>query len=139
MLVDKAEAARRLGVSIDTVERRLKRGELQGQQEQRGKGWRWLIEVSGDRAPADAPANNGVAPAPAPVNAPASTTDAPAENGLVVVLQDQIVGLQDQLRVMNQALSSRDNQIVELITVVRQTQAMLPPPRRSWWRRLVGA
>jgi len=134
MLVDKAEAARRLGVSIDTVERRLKRGELQGQQEQRAKGWRWLIEVPGDGAPADAPSNNGVAPA----DAPALTIDAPAENGLVVVLQDQITSLHDQLRMMTQQVSSRDNQITELITVVRQQQAMLPAGRRSWWRRLVG-
>jgi len=136
MLVDKQEAARRLGVSVDTIERRLKKGDLQGQREQRGKGWRWLIEVAADDAPATAPANNGDAPA-----------SAPAENPLVTALQDQIAGLQEQLRVMNQALSSRDNQIVELITVVRTTQAMLPPPapesqppapateRKSWWRR----
>ena len=41
---------------------------------------------------------------------------------------------------MNQALSSRDNQITELVTVVRQAQAMLPPPpaerRRGWLARL---
>ena len=40
---------------------------------------------------------------------------------------------------MNLAVSSRDNQFTELVTVVRQTQAMLPPPpaeperRRSFW------
>ena len=41
---------------------------------------------------------------------------------------------------MNQALSSRDNQITELVTVVRQTQSLLPPPaaeRKSWWRRFL--
>jgi len=131
MLVDKAEAARRLGVSVDTVERRLKRGELTGQQEQRAKGWRWLIEVPGG----DAPVNNGVAPVNAPADAPALTIDAPAGIGLVDVLQDQVASLQEQLRQLGQQVSSRDSQITELITVVRQQQAMLPAPkRRGWWR-----
>jgi len=130
VLVDKAEAARRLGVSVDTVERRLKRGDLQGQQEKRGKGWRWLVEVPDDVAPAVAPANNGDAPA-----------SAPAENSLVTALQDQIAGLNEQLRVMNQALSSRDNLVAELTVVIRQQQTMLPAPsptpspsRRRWWK-----
>jgi len=134
VLVDKAEAARRLGVSVDTVERRLKRGDLQGQQEKRGAGWRWLVEVPDDvapaTAPAAAPANNGAAPADAPA-------DAPAENTLLIALQGQIASLQEQLRVMNQALSSRDKENLELVTVIRQQQ-MLPAPateRKSWWRR----
>jgi len=58
---------------------------------------------------------------------------------MVEILQSQITGLHDQLHTMNQALSSRDNQIVELITVVRQTQAMLPPPpaqHRGWLAKL---
>jgi len=127
MLVDKAEAARRLGVSVDTVERRLKRGELQGKQEQRGKGWRWLIEVPVGDAPADAPAD-------APVDAPAN---APAEAGLLNALQTQIAHLQDQVKHLNQQLSVKDNQISELLIVTRQAQAALPSPpdqRRRWWQ-----
>ncbi len=134
MLVDKAEAARRLGVSIDTIERRLKRGELQGQQEQRAKGWRWLIEVPGNDAPADSPANNGFAPA----DAPASGIDAPAESGLLNAFQAQIDHLQEQVKSLNHQLTVKDNQISELLIVTRQAQAMLPPPaaeRKSWWRR----
>ena len=121
VLVDKAQAARRLGVSVDTVERRLKRGDLQGQQEARGNGWRWLIEV-----PEPAPATNGDTPAVAP-----------AEVVLVATLQGQVANLQEQLRVMNQALSSRDNLVSELTVVIRQQQTMLPAPearRRRWWQ-----
>lgn len=132
MLVDKAEAARRLGVSVDTVERRLKRGDLQGEQEQRGKGWRWLVEVPDDVASATAPANNGAAPA----SAPASNTDAPAEPGLVNAFKSQIDHLQEQVKNLNHQLTVKDNQISELLIVTRQTQAMLPPPperRRGFW------
>jgi len=59
---------------------------------------------------------------------------------MVEILQSQITTLQDQLRVMNQALSSRDKENLELVTVIRQTQAMLPPPppaqHRGWLAKL---
>lgn len=56
------EAAERLGVSVDTVRRRLKAGELAGTQEPHGKsGYRWLVQLP-DAAQADAP---GMPPAEA--------------------------------------------------------------------------
>jgi transposase len=44
------DAAERLGVSADTIRRRLKRGELTGRKEPRAQGHVWLIEVDADRA-----------------------------------------------------------------------------------------
>jgi hypothetical protein len=43
--VTKKEPADCLGISIDTVDRRLKRGELRGRQQARPQGFTWLIEV----------------------------------------------------------------------------------------------
>jgi excisionase family DNA binding protein len=49
------EAAERLGVSVDTVRRRLKAGELEGRREPHGKsGYRWLVHLPDD-AQASAP------------------------------------------------------------------------------------
>ena len=49
------EAADRLGVSVDTVRRRLKAGELAGRQEPHGaSGYRWLVQL-----PDDTPAEHG--------------------------------------------------------------------------------
>lgn len=49
------EAAERLGVSVDTMRRRLKAGELEGRHEPHGKsGYRWLVQLPDD-AQADAP------------------------------------------------------------------------------------
>ena len=49
------EAAERLGVSVDTVRRRLKAGELEGRREPHGKsGYRWLVQLPDD-AQASAP------------------------------------------------------------------------------------
>jgi len=50
------KAADRLGVSVDTVRRRLKAGELEGRQEPHGaSGYRWLVQLPDD-APAETPA-----------------------------------------------------------------------------------
>jgi len=138
MWVTKKDAAAHFGVSVETVERRLRKGELKGQKQARPQGFTWLVEIPD---PLGDPGHAPVAPpSDTPVLTPVVT---PSDNSLpelVESLQDQISSLKDQLRVMNQALSSRDNQITELVTVVRQTQAMLPPPpaerRRGWLARL---
>ena len=44
-LVALPEAAQRLGVSVDTVKRKLRRGELRGQRVPRPQGYTWLIEL----------------------------------------------------------------------------------------------
>ena len=40
------EAAKRLGVSADTIKRRLKTGELVGHQKSTAPGFVWLVEVA---------------------------------------------------------------------------------------------
>ena len=45
VLLTVPEAAQRLGVSTDTVKRRLKKGELQGHQEPRPQGYTWLVDL----------------------------------------------------------------------------------------------
>jgi excisionase family DNA binding protein len=49
------EAAKRLGVSQDTVRRRLKAGELQGVQDPIPGGFTWLVELAPDAGPAELP------------------------------------------------------------------------------------
>ena len=44
-LVSIKEAAERLGISVDTVRRRLKRGELEGAQHPTAQGFTWLIAM----------------------------------------------------------------------------------------------
>jgi len=142
-MVTIAEASQRMGVSVHTLKRRLKRGELQGEQRPTPQGYVWTVAI-----PDGIPPSNGATPSSTPAaipdGVPASGEDGGTLREMVEILQSQITGLQDQLRTMNQALSSRDNQITELVTVVRQTQAMLPPPaaeperRRGFWSWLWG-
>ncbi len=117
-----AEAAQRLGISTDTVHRRLKRGQLSGHQQTTPQGFTWLIEIpvgprySGNGAPADAPANAG---------------DTHRLEQMVSMLQAQVDAQQLQLE-------TKDQQIKELHVLLQQTQAALPAPgqSRSWWLRL---
>lgn len=40
-----ADVARAYGVSVDTIRRRLRKGELQGRKEQTPSGFKWLVEM----------------------------------------------------------------------------------------------
>jgi septin family protein len=145
--VPKEEAARLLGVSVDTVERKLKRGEFNSKQDPRPRGWRWLVEIPQDVATAEtfeAPASN---PANAPADAPANEPEALRE--LIDTVKDEVAELrrqlqsqaesyQQQLEAKDQQLEAKDKQIEQLHILLQQAQAALPAPRdhRSWWQRL---
>jgi hypothetical protein len=131
-LVSLPEAAQRLGVSVDTVKRRLRRGELKGRQEPRPQGYTWLIEVPDNNSGSTADSN--------------ATSMADLDSGTVEVLnlremltmaQAQITVQQEQLAMKDQQLETKDRQIEQLHVLLQQAQAALPAPRenrRSWWR-----
>ena len=138
-MIDIGTAAIRMGVTPEAVRKRISRGTIPATKQD----GRWYIVQDGVQAAVqDASSMSGVG---RPVQDGVRYTGQDVQDNrpdgrdvLVVEMQDRIYSLQEQLRVMNQALSSRDSQITELVTVVRQTQAMLPPPaaeRKSWWRR----
>ena len=133
--VPKEEAARLLGVSIDTIERKLKRGELKGKQDPRPRGWRWLVEIPQDVATAETSADN---PANAPADAHANELEALRE--LVDTVKDDVAQLRRQLQSQaesyQQQLEAKDKQIEQLHILLQQAQAALPAPRnnRRWWQ-----
>jgi hypothetical protein len=82
--VPKEEAALHLGVHVATLDRKLKRGELNGKRDPRPRGWRWLVELPEEPAPAESstspPANPENAPKHAYANAPTDAyADAPTD------------------------------------------------------------
>ena len=151
MEVSMPEAALYLGISVDTVRRRLHRGELNGHQEPTAQGFRWIIDIPDDTFtdPGNAPATatlrqNGSHPG-ATLDAtlsqsgttPASPGELEALREIIDVVKTEVVVLQEQLRTQ---LEAKDNQIQQLHVLLQQTQAMLPAPpeHRSWWHRLWG-
>jgi predicted site-specific integrase-resolvase len=112
-----AEAAQRLGVSQDTVHRRLKKGQLTGRQQTTPQGFTWLIEMPVETCNVE----NG-APADTPADAPVSAGELQRLEQIIELLQAQV--------------ETKDQQIKELHVLLQQAQAALPAPRedrRSWW------
>ena len=61
-----ADAAARLGISTDTVRRKLKRGQLQAKRDNHGQ---WWVEVPADAKPAEPMQHAAYEPRPDPVGA----------------------------------------------------------------------
>lgn len=106
--VSVGDAARRLGVSTDTIRRRIGKGELTAHQKPTPQGYRWEVELEvGDQ----------------PVNGHDSNLEA-----LVTVLNAQV-------QAQAQELEARRREVQELHVLLQTTQAALAPPKsRSWWQ-----
>jgi len=102
------EAARRLGISVDTVRRRIGKGQLTARQEPTAQGFRWEVELQ---------------PNDQPLNGHESSIDA-----LVTTLQAQVLAQAEEL-------DARRREVQELHVLLQTAQAALTPPeRRPWWR-----
>jgi len=122
------EAATALGVSVDTIKRRLKRGELAACKDERG---RWVISLP---APADAPAGATVrtGSAPAPGTAPAmqgqednSRQDVPVQL-LVQTMQTQIKTLEATIEDQRKRLDQAEVAQAELRRIVAALTQRVP-------------
>lgn len=137
------EAAQRLGVSEDTVRRRLRRGELTGVQQPTAQGFTWLVELP-EVAPAGPSAPEGAA----------GVAEA--------VAAAEVRRLEELVAILREELDARRREVQELHILLQraQTPALPPPPtaapggpappvqsapappRRTprplrWWRRLL--
>ena len=103
------EAAKRLGVSRDTVMRRIHKGELDAHQEERPQGHVWRVVIPEEE--------------PSKVNGEALARELETMRGMLELVQGE--------------LATKNEQIKELHVLLQQAQAALPAPREnrhSWWR-----
>jgi hypothetical protein len=134
--VTMAEAAKRLGVSVDTIRRKLRRGELQGCQQPRPQGFIWVVELPEESDNHDVTFAETVADTSA--SYPGSKGEICRLEETVAVLQAQVVAQQQQMEAQQEELTAKNKQIEQLHVLLQQAQAALPAPRenRSWWQRL---
>ena len=133
-LVPMGEAAQRLGVSVDTIRRRLRKGELQGQHRPTPQGFIWLVHVDQlsalaptgslgtirrDSAPADAKARAGTAITGPACDATPTGADLHAFRELVDVLRHEI-------DTRDRQLEAKDGQIEQLHLLLKQAQSVFP-------------
>ena len=116
MQVTIQEAANTMGIAESTVRRRIRNGELEGQQMPTPQGYTWLVGL------------------PENLNIEKENDQSLAgESGLLRELVDSLRSHMDGLE--NQ-LGTKDRQIEQLHVLLQQVQAALPLPRpdRPWWR-----
>jgi len=132
-LVTMAEAARRSGVTVETIKRRVRRGELNGHQHPRPQGFTWLIEMPEETDDPDS------TPSMTPLDTPSTNGEVRRLEDIVCLLQKELDSVrteaQQQLQTATQQLEAKDKQIGELHVLLQQ--AALPAPKenhRAWWR-----
>ena len=110
-------AAEFLGVSEITVRRKLKSGQLTGQQEEAPNG-RWWVEIAEEQS------NFGVR-TPESVKSDSNIDS----HDPLQILKDQVANLQHHLDI-------REREVGELHVIIQQQALALPPPatvKRKWW------
>jgi DNA-directed RNA polymerase specialized sigma24 family protein len=114
------EAARHLGVSQDTIRRRIRKEELQARQMPTPQGFRWVMELEGLEE--DAPA------APTPPHRPGigQVEDGQDLRELVDVLRSQLQSLEEEL-------VARRREVQELHVLLQQ-KALPEAVGRPWWQ-----
>ncbi len=107
-----ADAASQLGVSVDTVRRRMKRQELPAKREQRAQGFRWLVRLDGEP--------------PAVGTVPDARAGADTGRPATPSLQAEIVAERDELvRELRDQLTRREREASELRAIIaRQAGAL---------------
>ena len=124
-IVGLEEAAKRLNISIGTVRRKLKTGELVGYQKPRPQGYAWEIELP------DGTVDH-------PTNDPTSTLPEGSNDmvGEMAALRELVAAQKRQLESYERQLEVKDTQISELHVLLQTAQKALPAPqehRRWWW------
>jgi excisionase family DNA binding protein len=129
--ITKQEAAVRLGVHVATIDRKLKRGELNAKRESTQQGWRWLVELPEDDSLTEASSSPTDNAGPAPAGADA------ADLALFWQLVDT---LRDEVALLQQELEHRAQEMERLHILLQQaldpTRAIAASRQTPWWRRL---
>ena len=131
-LMNVAEAAQRLGVSTDTIKRRLKRGELQGQRQDTPQGFIWLVAI-----PESPDKVNGTVDSSSGAMATESCTMASA---VADAMAKEVRRLEEMVEMLQKELDHRAQEMERMQILLQQAldpaRAIAPPRQLPWWQRL---
>ncbi len=114
-----AEVAEASGVSVDTVRRRMKRGELEARREQTPQGFKWLAVMPEPETTETATIASG-----------SPRTNETAAQGVTVVEHDReelVATLRQELALRNREISRLHDVIASQAQAIAQATAALPP------------
>jgi hypothetical protein len=129
------EAARRLGVSVATIRRRLHSGELQGFQEPTSQGFKWLVEVPELTTVGTPNKSHGQTNSEGISDGVSDLDDGISG---VSTTNGEVAALKETIAILREELEARRREVQELHVLLQHSQAALPAPRgsRPWWQRL---
>lgn len=113
-----ADAASELGVSVDTVRRRMKRQELPAKREQRAQGFRWLVRLDGE------PPSVGDVP-DAGAGEDSGRPATPSLQAAILSEHDELV------RELRDRLTGRDREASELRAIIARQAAAIEQQARQ--------
>ncbi len=130
-LVPVSEAADLLGVSTQTVKRRLKNGNLQGEQQSTPQGYIWLVDIPED----DVATPNRIGDTSIDIP-PDILKEVERLEGIVAILEKELDQRDHQIEIKDNQIEARGREVQELHVLLQQAQAALPAPKedRPWWR-----
>jgi len=126
------DAAERLGVSVDTIRRKIRRGQMKATRDNQGRWWVML--------PANAYAVKSPSAAYEPMQ-PTAYAPTQATDALTAALQDQVVFLRDQVERAQARISDLEGQLTAAGTAAATERARLldvieaERKRRRWWHK----
>jgi hypothetical protein len=130
------EAAATLGVSQDTIRRRIRKGEVKAEKIHTAKGPAWMIELP-EHAQADATAASADSHgADRQAYAARESDDYAAPSEDAKTAWAEVHRLEQMVSILQSEVESRRREVQELHVLLQQAQAALPAPNdnRSWWR-----
>jgi hypothetical protein len=134
------DAARCLGISVDTVRRRINAGELKARKARQGQNFTWWVDLPDDlaspRPERSRPTQEETTPAQGHQGDGRANVDAAHAQALLESQAALISTLQTQVQAQQGELAAKNQQISELHVLMQQLQAALPAPgaARPWWK-----
>ena len=140
-LVSVAEAAKFLGVSEETVKRRIRRGELVGKQHPRPQGYAWMVEIPDELQATNNDTHHDINTDHDDAITPQQlVTGNGSIGGELKRLDQMVVILEKQATLHQEEVESRRREVQELHVLLQQAHAALPAPRERgpWWHLWKG-
>jgi hypothetical protein len=121
------EAAQALGVSLITIRRRIKRGELRGQRLKTPQGFEWRVILPVELAERDSDGGTPELPSvsQAPDQAATQRREQAADQRLIEALQAHNATLQAEVTGLQTELDARRREVQALLTLLAQSQQRL--------------
>jgi len=128
MQVSMTEAAEQLNVSVDTIRRRLAKGELKGSKESTPQGYRWRVDLPQD--PSNHPRKD---PSSHPRKDPSSHPQSQSQGATVTEAALALATQDARIASLESQLQAKDTQIDQLHRLLATT-ALNAAPARPWWK-----